>query len=49
MQREAGIPEAWVSGIEALVILAVLAADQGRRWLARTGLERARPAEVSVG
>lgn len=33
MQREAAIPEAWVSGIEALVILAVLAVDQAvRRW-----------------
>ncbi|GMR11879.1 MAG: ABC transporter permease [Gemmatimonadota bacterium] len=49
MQREAGIPEAWVSGIEALVILAVLAADQGRKWFARTRSERARPAESSVG
>ena len=29
MQREAGIPDAWVRGIEALVILAVLAVDRG--------------------
>jgi simple sugar transport system permease protein len=31
MQREAGIPAAWVSGIEALVILSVLAVDRGFR------------------
>ena len=49
MQREAGIPAAWVSGIEALVILAVLAAGQGRKWLVQTRLERGRPAEASVG
>ncbi len=49
MQREAGIPSAWVTGIEALVILAVLAADQGRKWLVRTQLKRGLPAEVSVG
>ncbi|MDE2655494.1 MAG: ABC transporter permease [Gemmatimonadota bacterium] len=29
MQREAGVPDAWVRGIEALVILAVLAVDRG--------------------
>ena len=29
MQREAGVPDAWVRGIEALVILAVLAIDRG--------------------
>ena len=28
MQREAGVPEVWVRGIEALVILAVLTADR---------------------
>ena len=28
MQREAGIPAAWVSGIEALVLLSVLASDR---------------------
>lgn len=49
MQREAGIPEAWVSGIEALVILAVLAADQGGKWFARTRLERAPPEGALVG
>lgn len=33
MQREAGIPYAWVTAVEALVILSVLAADRGwRRW-----------------
>jgi general nucleoside transport system permease protein len=31
MQREAGIPQAWVSAVVALVILSVLAADQIRR------------------
>jgi general nucleoside transport system permease protein len=31
MQREAGIPAAWVTAVEALVILAVLAVDQLRR------------------
>lgn len=31
MQREAGVPAAWVSGIEALVMLAVLAVDQAAR------------------
>jgi simple sugar transport system permease protein len=31
MQREAGIPAAWVRGIEALVILSVLAVDRGVR------------------
>lgn len=31
MQREAGVPSAWVSAVEALVILAVLAVDQLRR------------------
>jgi simple sugar transport system permease protein len=38
MQRDAGIPAAWVSGIEALVILSVLAVDRGiRRVGALTG------------
>jgi simple sugar transport system permease protein len=31
MQRDAGIPAAWVSGIEALVILSVLAVERGAR------------------
>ncbi len=31
MQREAGIPPSWVSAVEALVILSVLAVDQIRR------------------
>jgi simple sugar transport system permease protein len=31
MQREAGIPLAWVGAVEAMVILFVLAADQIRR------------------
>lgn len=31
MQREAGIPSAWVGAVEALVILSVLAVDQLRR------------------
>jgi simple sugar transport system permease protein len=31
MQRDAGIPAAWVGAVEALVILAVLAVDQLRR------------------
>ncbi len=35
MQRDAGVPEVWVRGIEALVILAVLAVD--RSWQALAG------------
>jgi general nucleoside transport system permease protein len=31
MQRDAGVPRAWVGVVEALVILAVLALDQARR------------------
>jgi simple sugar transport system permease protein len=31
MQRDAGIPAAWVGVVEALVILAVLALDRARR------------------
>lgn len=43
MQRAAGIPSAWVSAVEALVILAVLAADQilRRRWRGRMSLDEA--------
>ncbi len=37
MQREAGVPEVWVRGIEALVILAVLAVDQTARARADGG------------
>ena len=33
MQRAAGVPSAWVSGVVALVILSVLAADRLRRHL----------------
>ncbi len=33
MQREAGIPAVWVSAVEAMVILSVLAVDQVRRRL----------------
>ena len=35
MQRDAGVPEVWVRGIEALVILAVLTVD--RSWQALAG------------
>ena len=35
MQREAGVPEVWVRGIEALVILAVLTADRIVQGMAR--------------
>ncbi len=38
MQRDAGIPRVWAGVVEALIILAVLTMDQGRRrgwWLAR--------------
>jgi ribose/xylose/arabinose/galactoside ABC-type transport system permease subunit len=31
MQRAAGIPSSWVTAVEALVILSVLAVDQVRR------------------
>ena len=34
MQREAGVPDVWVRGIEALVILAVLTLDRGLQILA---------------
>ena len=37
MQRDAGVPEAWVRGIEALVILAVLTVDRSWRVLAGRG------------
>ncbi len=37
MQREAGVPDVWVRGIEALVILAVLAVDKGLQVLGRRG------------
>ena len=41
MQREAGVPAAWVQGVQALSILAVLAVDQGARSVAvRTGWGR---------
>ncbi|RMH21658.1 MAG: ABC transporter permease, partial [Gemmatimonadetes bacterium] len=33
MERDAGVSAAWVDGIEALVILAVLAAELGARRL----------------
>jgi simple sugar transport system permease protein len=33
MQRSAGVPAAWVNGIQALVILSVLAVDRGLRRL----------------
>ncbi len=35
MQRDAGIPAAWVGVVEALVILAVLGLDRVRRLRAR--------------
>ena len=37
MQRDAGVPEVWVRGIEALVILAVLAVDRGFQALGKRG------------
>ncbi|HSG46787.1 MAG TPA: ABC transporter permease [Longimicrobiales bacterium] len=37
MQRVAGIPATWVSAVEALVILSVLAVDQLRRRVVREG------------
>lgn len=37
MQRDAGVPEVWVRGIEALVILAVLAIDRGFQALSKRG------------
>jgi len=37
MQREAGVPDAWVRGIEALVVLAVLAVDRGAQALNSRG------------
>lgn len=33
MQRFAGVPAAWVGGVEALVILSVLAVERGVRRL----------------
>jgi hypothetical protein len=38
MQRDAGVPAVWAIGMQALVILAVLALDRVRR---RAQLERA--------
>jgi general nucleoside transport system permease protein len=49
MQRDAGIPAVWVDGIEALVILAVLAADRALRMLrarGASGLDEGRAAEL---
>ena len=37
MQRDAGVPEVWVRGIEALVILAVLTVDRSWQVLAGRG------------
>lgn len=37
MQRDAGIPAVWVQGIEAFVILAVIAVDQAVRRVQRRG------------
>ena len=37
MQRDAGVPEAWVRGTEALLILALLAVDRGFRGTGRGG------------
>ena len=41
MQRDVGVPEVWVRGIEALVILAVLAVD--RSWQALLARRAAKP------
>jgi simple sugar transport system permease protein len=50
MQRAAGIPAAWVSAVEALVILAVLAADQAwRRSAALVGPSREAVPEGGTG
>lgn len=52
MQRDAGIPAVWVDGIEALVILAVLAADRSLRALrlrAASRLDVDRAPELPVG
>ena len=38
MQRDAGVPAAWVGVVEALVILAVLALDRLRRVRRRGGV-----------
>jgi len=47
MQRSAGIPAAWVSAVEALAILSVLAVDQARRRVGpATRLGRGSPVEV---
>jgi simple sugar transport system permease protein len=40
MQREAGVPAAWVGAMEALAILSVLAVDRGVRRGLRQGLRR---------
>jgi simple sugar transport system permease protein len=44
MQRSAGIPAAWVSAVEALAILSVLAVDQLRRRVQTGGRLRLGPA-----
>jgi simple sugar transport system permease protein len=47
MQRAAGIPAAWVSAVEALVILAVLAADQA--WRRSSAIRGSSPEAVPEG
>ena len=49
MQREAGVPDVWVRGIEALVILAVLTVDRVLQTIDRRaarGSQRAAPSRV---
>lgn len=48
MQRTAGIPAAWVSAVEAMVILSVLAADQLRRRLPERRQAPAEPAAAGM-
>jgi simple sugar transport system permease protein len=43
MQRSAGIPAAWVSAVEALIILSVLAVDQARRRVPHAPVSRDLP------
>lgn len=49
MQRDAGVPAAWVSGIEALVILAVLAMDQLARRIRPAVMDTTREVPEAQG
>ena len=49
MQREAGVPDVWVRGIEALVILAVLTVDRGLQAFAGRSARGETPRRTESG